>query len=180
MRIYRRRLPHVDSPGEPVFVTWRLSGSLPPHRAFLGGPIASRAAFAVMDRLLDEARCGPSMLRQPAVARIVQEEILAVAAVGACPVHAYVVMPNHVHVLWTPAISLADVVRLVKGRSARRINLLLGRTGSTFWQSEYFDRLVRSQDEFASVRRYIEWNPVKAGLVRAAEEFVWSSGFGVE
>jgi hypothetical protein len=44
-----------------------------------------------------------------------------------------------------------------------------------FWQNESYDRLVRSEEEFRRVRRYIEWNPVKAGCVQRPEQFRWSS-----
>lgn len=97
------------------------------------------------------------------------------AASGLCSLHAYVVMPNHVHALWTPQIPLCDLVRQVKGPTAREANKLLGRTGEQFWQEEYFDRIVRSESEFVQIRRYIEWNPVKAGLVARPGEFEWSS-----
>jgi REP element-mobilizing transposase RayT len=86
-------------------------------------------------------------------------------------------MPNHVHVLWTPAVSLPELIRSVKGPTARSANQLLGRAGKPFWQEEYFDRIVRTEDEFSQIRRYIEWNPVKAALVSNPEDFPWSSAF---
>jgi len=52
---------------------------------------------------------------------------------------------------------------------------MLGRCGEPFWQADYFDRMVRNSDQFDAVRRYIEWNPVKAGLVGRPEDFEWSS-----
>jgi hypothetical protein len=57
---YRRHLPHLFHIGQPVFVTWRLNGSLPPSRSFPPSTITSGQAFAAMDRLLDEARIGSS------------------------------------------------------------------------------------------------------------------------
>jgi REP element-mobilizing transposase RayT len=93
-----------------------------------------------------------------------------------CSLDAWAIMPNHVHVLWTPHVSLAELVRRVKGPTAMRANQILGRRGTRFWQEEYFDRIVRNDEEFAQVRRYIEWNPVKAGLVSQPEAFRWSSG----
>jgi putative DNA methylase len=86
-------------------------------------------------------------------------------------------MPNHVHVLWTPEVSLPVLIRSVKGPTARLANQLLGRTGKSFWQEEYFDRLVRNDAEFSKIRRYIEWNPVRAALVSNPEDFQWSSAF---
>ena len=86
-------------------------------------------------------------------------------------------MPNHVHVLWTPQIPLSALLRKVKGPTALRANRLLGASGS-FWQDEYFDRMVRNEQEYRRIRQYIESNPVNAGLVASPEDFVWSSAHG--
>jgi REP element-mobilizing transposase RayT len=89
--------------------------------------------------------------------------------------HAFVVMSNHVHVLITPEISVPRLMNPLKTRTARTANEILMRTGKPFWQFESFDRWCRDADEFEQVRRYIENNPVKAGLVKRAEEWPWSS-----
>jgi len=65
MRFYRRRLPHLDAPGMPVFVTWRLAGSLPQERKFPNETLPTSEAFVAYDRLLDEARSGPMYLHRP-------------------------------------------------------------------------------------------------------------------
>ena len=54
-------------------------------------------------------------------------------------------------------------------------NQLLGRVGSTFWQDESFDHWVRNDHQFERITRYIEDNPVTAGLVKCAAEWPWSS-----
>ena len=175
MRTYRRRLPHLDAPGDPVFVTWRLWGSLPRERIFQPEHFTSGEAFVAWDRLLDTSKTGPFYLRRPDVASLVKEHLDAAVADGLCELHAYVVMPNHVHLLWTPMISLPDFIHRVKGATACRANKLLNQTGERFWQEGYFDRMVRRDREFDSIRRYIEWNPVRAALVTHPEEFPWSS-----
>jgi hypothetical protein len=63
----------------------------------------------------------------------------------------------------------------LKGVTARQANLLLGRTGETFWQAESYDRWVRDESEWDRIAAYIENNPVKAGLVPCAEDYRWSS-----
>jgi len=63
----------------------------------------------------------------------------------------------------------------VKSASARTANATLGRTGKPFWQDESYDHWVRSDRERACVVRYIEYNPVAAGLVAAPEDWQWSS-----
>jgi len=105
--LYRRRLPHVWNSDQPVFLTWRLHGSLPPHRWFAGGTLPSGKAFVALDRVLDEARTGPFYLRQPALADMVVEAISYNARILKHYVlHAFVVMPNHVHLLVTAEVPL--------------------------------------------------------------------------
>ena len=83
--------------------------------------------------------------------------------------HAWVVMPNHVHVLCSLAndMSLGSLLHSWKGFSARQINLRLGASGS-IWQKSYFDRIVRDWDHFANCARYIRNNPAKAKLTVGA------------
>jgi len=103
----RRRLPHLYRDDQPIFLTWRLYGSLPPNRSFPADGVTSGKAFAVLDRLLDESRTGPFYLRRPMIADMVVEVIHHCANVlGRYTLHAFVVMPNHIHVLVSPNIPL--------------------------------------------------------------------------
>lgn len=129
------------------------------------------------DHLLDDARTGVFYLAQREIAALVKSHILGVSAAGLCALHSYVIMPNHVHLLGTPAIALPDLMQRIKGATALWANRLLGRSGRKFWQEEYFDRIVRNRTEFTRIQRYIEWNPVKAGLAATPEEFPWSSSW---
>ena len=88
---------------------------------------------------------------------------------------AFVVMPNHVHLLVTPHIPVAKLTRRLKGYTAREANRLLGRTGEAFWQPESYDHWVRSEQEWGRIVRYIENNPVAAGLAARPEGYPWSS-----
>jgi len=127
MTFYRRRLPHLSVTGRPVFLTWRLHGSLPQHRPFRGGTLPSGQAFAVLDRLLDEARTGPFYLRQPAVANQVVEALLYNAGIlKHYELHAFAVMPNHVHTLMTAAVPLCKLTKSLKGITAKKANAILG------------------------------------------------------
>jgi putative transposase len=138
--------------------------------------VSSGRAFAAMDRLLDEARCGPFFLRQPSVAQMVVDAIHYNACVlQQYTVHAFAVMPNYVHLLVTALVRLPKLTRSLKGITAKRANEMLGFTGNSFWQEESYDRLVRDQREFEKIQSYIEENPVRAGLVRDAAEYRWSS-----
>ena len=84
-------------------------------------------------------------------------------------------MPNHVHILATPSVELPKLTRSLKGITAKRANAILRLTGKPFWQDESYDHLVRNEREFEKIRRYIEENPVRAGLVSEASEYRWSS-----
>ena len=176
MTLYRGRLPHVYETKQPVFLTWRLHGSLPASRHFPGGSLSSGQAFAVLDRLLDEACSGPVYLRQPALAELVVDAIHYNGQVlGQYTLHAFVVMPNHVHVLITPRVPLPTLTKSLKGITAKQANAILGRTGAPFWQKESYDRDVRDEREFERIRFYIERNPLRAGLAQEASQYRWSS-----
>ena len=178
MITYRRRLPHIDNPERPVFLTWRLHGSLPAHRCFVGGGLSSGRTFAALDRLLDHARTGPFYLRQSEIAEIVVDAILHNGQnLKHYALHAYVVMPNHVHMLATAAVPISVVTKSLKGITAKRANALLRQTGRSFWQEESYDHLVKNRQEFEKIRTYIEENPVHAGLVARASEYRWSSAW---
>ena len=172
MKFFRRRLPHLHAIGHPIFLTWRLHNSLPTHRPF-PSTLTSGKAFLAMDRLLDTARTGPLYLRRPEIAQIVIDSIFYCEN-RMYDLHSYVIMPNHVHLLITPNVEVSKITQSLKRATARAANQALGLTGP-FWQDESYDRLVRDQPEFDRVRRYIEWNPVKAGLAPSPEEFPWSS-----
>jgi REP element-mobilizing transposase RayT len=173
---YRRRLPHLYEPGAPVFVTWRLDDSLPAHRHFDARALTSLESFRVLDKLLDETRTGARYLSIPAVADLVTESIRHGATVmQQYQLHAFAVMPNHVHLLMTPNSSLPRILNSLKSFTARRANALLARSGKAFWLTESYDHLVRDRLEFEAIRRYIEENPVRALLVERAEDYLWSS-----
>ena len=90
---------------------------------------------------------------------------------------AWVIMPNHVHAVLQPKTPLPVITRWLKGSTARKANLILGRTGTAFWQDESFDHRVRDEAELDRIIRYIEQNPVSAGLVANAREWLWSSAW---
>jgi putative transposase len=84
-------------------------------------------------------------------------------------------MANHVHLLVTPLVSPSKLLQSIKGYAARAANKLLERTGEPFWQTESYDHWIRDESEFDRIRRYIENNPVRAGLVAKPEDYRWSS-----
>lgn len=127
-----------------------------------------------MDRLLEKARTGPTHLKSPEVASIVMQSLYTGEGLGHYELHAFVIMSNHVHILITPLIPPPKLMQSLKGYSARRANLALGLTGP-FWQKESYDHLVRNTTEFEKIKRYIENDPVRAGLASTPQAFPWSS-----
>ena len=178
MSYYERTLPHWQPEGRDLFLTWRLSGSLPAQimaklRASKTESMGMR--FREYDLELDRGSSGPLWLREPRVASLVVSEIEAVAAKGLCRVYAWVIMPNHVHLLIEPLVPMKLITKAIKGATARRANLLLARTGKYFWQDQCFDHWIRNEAEFQKVKNYIEENPRRAGLVNEREQWPWSS-----
>jgi putative transposase len=174
-KFYRRRLPHLSLEGQPVFITWRLEGSLPANRVF-PAEITSGQAFALMDAWLDQGFTGPLHLSRPEIADLIVSAVRhGEREMKLYDLHAFVVMSNHVHLLITPWVRLAKITQSLKRYTANESNQIVGLTGRTFWQGESYDHVVRDNKEFARIWRYIENNPVRAGLVKTAEDFRWSS-----
>lgn len=130
----------------------------------------------MVDRLLDNARTSPFYLRQPALADLVVHAIhYSERVLGHYVLYAFVVMPNHVHLLISPNVPLPQLTKSLKNITASRANALLKRAGNPFWQRESYDHEVRSEGEMERIRCYIESNPVKAGLAEEPGLYRWSS-----
>jgi putative transposase len=98
------------------------------------------------------------------------------AAKTGCAVHAYCLMTNHVHLLLTPAQpdSCTVLMRDLGQRYVQYFNRRYGRTG-TLWEGRFRSCLVESASYVLACHRYIELNPVRAGLARRPEQYAWSS-----
>jgi REP element-mobilizing transposase RayT len=179
-KIFRRRLPHIAPKGRPIFVTWRLTGAMPPGVAFAIRnelKLTAGERFARNDAYLDARKRGPQFLKNERLA----ENVCCAIEHGAKPdvrqyeLHEFVVMPNHVHVLVTPIVEMKEIMRNLKGVTANFANQLLGLRKNSFWQKDYYDHFCRDPKEFANIRRYIAMNPVKARFVARPEDWKWSS-----
>ncbi|KFN42799.1 transposase [Arenimonas oryziterrae] len=93
-----------------------------------------------------------------------------------CRVHAYVLMTNHVHLLVTPgaAGAIGRLMQTLGRRYVGALNDTLGRTG-TLWEGRYKASLVDSERYVLACYRYIELNPVRAGMVASPADYRWSS-----
>lgn len=184
IKVSTNRLPHWQQDRAVYFVTFRLGDSVP--QSLLTDWTAERNAWlrrnpppwgreqlrehhsrcsGKIEQWLDASH-GACVLRRPECA------VIVAGALGYLEGRHYgqiswVVMPNHVHALFTlgSGVSLESVLHTWKRFTARRINEHLGRQGS-LWQRDYFDRLVRDGAHCARCVRYIRRNPEKAGLRR--------------
>ena len=174
---YRRNLPHWHPEERTFFVTWRLAGSLP--KGFAGHlrkwSREPGKQFLNADRKLDAASTGPLWLNDPEIAGYAERTIQRGAELGHYVLRAYVIMPNHVHVLLDPLVPLQRLTSGIKGVSAREANVRLDRTGKPFWQDESFDHWIRDAGQFTRTKTYIENNPVKARLCTHPQDWPWSS-----
>ena len=84
-------------------------------------------------------------------------------------------LPGQATVLVHPHVNPSRLLKSLKGLPRERQNKLLERTGDPFWQKESYDHWVRGRAEFERIRVDIENNPVTAGLVKAPEQYPWSS-----
>jgi REP element-mobilizing transposase RayT len=140
------------------------------------GKMPDSAASEIRRRLeewLDRGH-GECWLRRDDVATMVEAKLLAAHGCDYA-LQAWVIMPNHVHVVldvWqTP---LSRLVKKWKGATATQGNRVLGRAGH-FWQEDYFDTLIRDGKHLAQAIRYVENNPTKAKFVRDPKAWRWSS-----
>jgi putative transposase len=104
------------------------------------------------------------------------ETIYNYRTAGKFLLHSFVVMPDHMHLLLTPAagMTLEKTLQLIKGGFSYRVKKELLRNYEV-WQRGFTDRRVRDATECAGMVGYIHQNPVKAKLVQRAEEYEFSS-----
>lgn len=172
-------LPHWEQQGKTYFVTFRLADSVPAdvlkkwtaqRDAWLEkNPLPHDENTALeyhklfgesFEKILSDGH-GSCCLRRKDIHKIVEDTLLYFDGKRYI-VYAFVVMPNHVHVLFRALENntLADIVYTWKSFSAKAINKVLGREG-TLWQKEYWDRIVRNEHHFQKCVEYIFENPGK-------------------
>lgn len=197
VRFSRMRLPHWETTRGIYFVTLRQAGSLPRKvlleiHAFMRECArqkdsdkwlaTQRRVFLAMENAIDYPET-QGRICEPHIAVILREAIQERQHRGMWDVMEYVLMSNHVHILFKlNSGTLDSTVKDFKRYTSRRI---LGVPSSTetdalpvrhsFWQREWFDHWSRSQDEDERFAEYIRQNPVKASLVRDYRDWPWGS-----
>lgn len=121
------------------------------------------------------ARRGLAPFSDPRHAGRMTESLYAGRVRGWFGILAFVVMPNHLHILLLPKTrTLPQIMQGLKGASSRWVNEGAG-VGGPLWQPGYYDYAVDTEQKAVTKRRYIEWNPVRAGLVSRPEDYPFSS-----
>jgi len=180
----RGYLPHFDGGEIPQFITFRLADSMPQElldrwRKELSSEQEINVDAALRKRIelyLDQGY-GECHLRDSRIAESVQNSFLFFDGTR-YRLTAWVIMPNHAHLLMTPCagFELSDILHSLKSYTANEANKLLNR-GGQFWQPESYDRWIRDAEHFARVIAYIENNPVKARLCEMPEDWPFSSAW---
>ena len=178
IRISGNKLPHWFQNDKLQFVTFRLADSLPKkiidetkirRREIiqqLQQPDSNHTQLSKqlmllqdrLDRILDQG-IGNTLLRDKQVRELVEKCITTVFEDKAYII-AYVIMPNHVHMLFATLndIDHRELISRLKGSSSYHINRALNRKG-TVWQRESYDRIIRNETHMNKVINYIMKNP---------------------
>ena len=198
---YRRNLPHFQPEGATLFITFRLSNSLPHEvvgRLQVEKDLAEKRINLMIDtserekeqlkeqyRLFDlwenalaSVACGEKYLSNPRIAELVAES-MHYRDGSVYYLEAFCIMPNHVHLVCTPLIgpggmvyTLSKIMHSLKRHTARKANQILGREGA-FWQHENYDHYIRDAADLERIIEYVLLNPVKAGLVDDWTHWKW-------
>ena len=184
----RGYLPHFDGGEIAQTITLHLADSLPQAvlerwTRELSAESATNADAVLRRRIeyyLDQGY-GRCALKDVRVATMVQKSLLHFDGERYW-LSAWVVMPNHLHMLLTPDAhwSLSEIMKSFKSYTSHEANKILGQHGQ-FWMEDYFDRYVRDEKHFVSAIAYIENNPVKARLCKHPGEWeIFRAGFWVK
>lgn len=176
----RGYLPHFDHLGLNQAITFHLADSLPAKVLEAMKEMAKLQKDPDMElrrqiqKYLDAGH-GSCCLKGSRIADMVEQALFHFDE-KRYRLLVWVVMPNHVHVIIETfsGYLLGDVVHSWKSFTAKEANKLLKRRGR-FWQKEYYDRFIRDEKHFDNAVFYIHNNPVKAGLVKRAEDYPFSS-----
>jgi REP element-mobilizing transposase RayT len=116
------------------------------------------------------------VLTRPDIAEVVLESFDFLRRENRIKVIGFCIMPDHYHVLFfvLPGMPLQKVMGSIGKFTARKINATLRRSG-LFWQDGFYDHRCRDEDDLIGMLSYVEHNPVRAGIVQAADQWLWSS-----
>jgi len=182
------KLPHWQQGQALQFVTFRLADALPQEKLEIWREERNRWCAVTPEPLSAEQRqeyenrfterieqwldlgAGSCALRAEAVRKILAGILMRYQGVRVNH-HAWVIMPNHIHLLFEPCATVASLVKAWKGTSARAIG------AGHFWQKNYRDTLIRNGEHYRRVVRYIRNNPAN---LPAEDYSIWQSDSALE
>jgi len=180
----RGYLPHFDGRAIPQFITLHLGDSIPTkvidrwqrQLKELSDEEAKIVLQRRIEKYLDQGY-GECYLGNHTIANLVQESLIKFDGLR-FDLFSWVIMPNHSHSILTRAEDreLETLMKDHKSYTAHAANKFLGRKGQ-FWMPEYYDRYIRTPEHFWNTVRYIENNPVKAGLCDKPSDWPFSSAW---
>jgi putative transposase len=182
----RGYLPHFDAGQISQSIKFRLADALPQDKldqlaqelVVMPGSTQATERRRKIEQWMD-AGMGCCALRHPQVAALMQETLQKFDG-ERYRLIAWCIMPNHVHVLIEPLVSLPRIVQSWKSFTGRwalshSAELGLGAPSHAFWMRDYWDRYIRDERHLLAVIDYIHENPVSAGLCASALDWPWSS-----
>jgi REP element-mobilizing transposase RayT len=172
----RGELPHLYKDGGSYFVTFRLWDAVVPNLPPIDKKALHKLSAEQIAALTEPPlRLGSCVLTRPELAKAVEDSLRHFHE-HRYLLSAWCVMPNHVHGVFTPlgGHDPSDILHSWKSYTAHKANKLL-QTSGTFWERESFDHLIRSLEQFEGFVRYIERNPVEAGLCVSPGDWAYSS-----
>jgi len=191
----RRRLPHWQAPDGVYATVFRLKGSLPRNvitrlqqeRAVVKNKLLKKGLpetiiqqelskmrrfyFGQFDSLLDNSSTGPHFLKEPLVAKLVEDAILFFDN-KKYKVIDYCIMSNHVHLtIYKLTKEIGNILGSIKKYTSREINILHHCEGRQVWLNESYDHLIRDREDLTFYHTYTLENPVKAKLVQKWSDY---------
>lgn len=156
-------LHHIDLSNHYQFITFRTHDSIDSYLdKILSKPISERKKQQEIDNYLDQSTNGTYLTNY--VLNFLYDFFIKKDN-DVFDLIAFCIMPNHVHLLIKPLKAVPHVMKILKGGSAFEINKILDRKGK-FWSAYYFDKLIRDENHFNLVYRYIKNNPNKISCLK--------------
>ncbi|PKN72540.1 MAG: hypothetical protein CVU50_06685 [Candidatus Cloacimonetes bacterium HGW-Cloacimonetes-3] len=203
---HRRFLPHFQAAEQIIALSWRLAFTLPGHMIAIKEEMgemlndlhrqkdsiqkhqqlqAYTKRHEEYDFFLSKCQLSDLSLCEPGIAAMLCTAFKFYDT-KLYNLHAYCVMPNHIHLLIKPLpvangeyCKQSTIVQRLKSYTAKEINHVHNRQGKV-WNDDYFDRYTRNEDDYNNVVNYILYNPVKAGLAQQIEDWKYSYYYRME
>jgi len=163
-----KKLPHISNYGYYQFVTFRTEDSLDIYlKKMINSQIENGRKQYKIDKYLDNSNQGRYLngnLLDISKEYIIKQDKKFFELI------CFVIMPNHIHILFKETIKLNEAIRKIKGGLAFEINRYLNKKGQ-LWAKDYYDKSIRDEKHFEIVYKYIKNNAIKANLGDSKRRF---------